>query len=121
MEDIPSVYTAKHDEQRVLVCMGEIPRQLVGETRVPVPAGCGKAARYDTGYKRNGTCVIFMFSAPLRGRGRAEAAERRTRPGWAGQIKKLITVDFPHAEKIVPVMDNLNIHTIGSLYAAFPP
>ena len=121
MEDILSVYTEKYDEKRVLVCMDEVPRQLIGETREPIPAECGKAARYDTEYKRNGTCVIFMFSAPLRGWRRAEVTEQRTRLDWAQQIKKLITVDFPHAEKIVLVMDNLNTHTIGSLYAAFPP
>ena len=121
MEEILDVYTGKYDEKRVLICMDEVPRQLIGETREPVPAGSGKAARYDTEYKRNGTCVIFMFSAPLEGWRRAEVTEQRTRLDWAGQIKKLITADFPNAEKIVLVMDNLNTHTIGSLYAAFPP
>jgi len=121
MEDILDVYSANYDEKRVLVCMDEVPRQLIGETRKPIPMGQGKAVCYDTEYTRNGTCVIFMFSAPLRGWRRAEVTEQRTRLDWAGQIKKLLTVDFPHAEKIVLVMDNLNTHTIGSLYAAFPP
>ena len=121
MEDILGVYTRKYDKNTVLVCEDEAPRQLIGETRVPVPAGCGRVARYDTEYRRNGTCEIFMFSAPLRGWRRAEAAEHRTRLDWAYQIKKLITVDFPDAKKIVLVMDNLNIHTTGSLYKAFPP
>ena len=62
-----------------------------------------------------------MFAAPLEGWRRAEVTERRTSLDWAQQIKKLITVDFPHAKKIVLVMDNLNTHTIGSLYKAFPP
>jgi hypothetical protein len=101
--------------------MDECPRQLIGETRVPIPGGRGKAARYDTEYRRNGTCAIFMLAAPLEGWRRAEAAEQRTRLDWARQIQKLITVDFPDAEKIVLVMDNLNTHAIGSLYAAFPP
>jgi hypothetical protein len=120
MEDILDVYTRKYDENTVLICMDEAPRQLVGETRKPVPAGRGKAARYDTEYKRNGICEIFMFTAPLKGWRRAEAAECRTRLDRAYQIKKLITVDFPR-KKIVLVMDNLNTHTIGSLYKAFPP
>ena len=120
MEDILDVYTRKYDENCVLVCMDEVPRQLIGETRVPVPEGRGKIARYDTEYKRNGTCEIFMFTAPLEGWRRAEVTEQRTRLDWANQIKKLITVDFPHAKKIVLVMDNLNTHTIGSLYKTFP-
>jgi hypothetical protein len=121
MEDILDVYTRKRDTKRPLVCEDECPRQLTGEVRSPIPAEPGKPARYDTEYKRNGTCEIFMFSAPLEGWRRAEATEHRTRIDWAGQIKKLVTVDFPDAEKIVLVVDNLDIHSIGSLYKAFPP
>jgi hypothetical protein len=62
-----------------------------------------------------------MCAAPLKDWRRAGVTERRTRLDWAQQVKKLITVDFPHAKKIVMVMDSLNIHTIGSLYKAFPP
>jgi hypothetical protein len=120
MEDILDVYARNYDENCILVCMDEVPRQLIGETRKPVPAGRGKIARYDTEYRRNGTCEIFMFSAPLKGWRRAEATEHRTRLDWARQVKKLITVDFPHVKKIVFVMDNLNTHTTGSLYKAFP-
>jgi len=79
--------------------MDEVPRQLIGETRDPIPAERGKIFRYDTEYKRNGTCEIFMFSAPLKGWRRAEVTEHRTRVDWARQIKKLITVDFPHVKK----------------------
>jgi hypothetical protein len=121
MEDILDVYAREYDEKRPLVCMDEIPRQLIGEVRAPVPAEPGKPARFDTEYKRNGTCEIFMFAAPLKGWRRAEVTEQRTRADWAHQIKKLVTLDFPDAEKIVLVMDNLNTHTIGSLYATFPP
>jgi len=121
MEDILDVYTGKYNEKRILVCMDEVPKQLIGEVRLSISASKGKAARYDTEYKRNGTCVIFMFSAPLKGWRRAEVTEKRTKIDFAHQIKKLVTVDFPNAEKIVLVMDNLNTHTMGSLYKAFPP
>jgi transposase len=121
MEDILDVYTRKHNKKRPLVCMDEVPKQLIDEVRTPILCKKGKAARFDTEYKRNGTCVIFMFTAPLEGWRRAEATERRTKIDFAHQIKKLVTVDFPDAEKIVLVMDNLNIHTMGSLYKAFPP
>ena len=120
MEDILDVYTRKHDKKRPLLCMDESPRQLIGEARTPSAVEPGKPARYDTEYKRNGTCEIFMFVAPLEGWRRAEVTEQRTKTDWAHQIKKLVVSDFPHAEKIILVMDNLNTHTIGSLYKAFP-
>jgi hypothetical protein len=121
MEDILDVYTRKHDKKRPLVCMDETSRQLIGEVRTPIPAAKGKPSRYDTEYKRNGTCEVFMFTAPLEKWRRADVTEQRTKIDYAHQIKKLITVDFPGAEKIVLVQDNLNTHTIGSLYKAFPP
>ena len=121
MEDILDVYTRQYDKKQVLVCEDECPRQLIGETRHPLPVRPGKPARYDTEYKRNGTCAIFMFTAPLKKWRRAEVSEHRTRRDWAKQIKKLVDIDFPDAEKIVLVVDNLNIHSIGSLYETFPP
>ena len=120
MEEILDVYTRKYNEKQPLVCMDEFPRQLIGEVRKPIPGKPGKIIRYDTEYKRNGTCEVFMFAAPLKGWRRAEVTEQRTRMDWAHQIKKLVTEDFPNAEKITLVLDNLNTHTIGSLYKAFP-
>ena len=87
MEDILDVYTKKYDKNSVLVCMDESPRQLIEETRIPVPTKPRKIALYDTEYKRNGTCEIFMFSAPLKGWRRAEVTDKRTRIDWAEQIK----------------------------------
>ena len=112
MEDILDVYTRKHDKKRPLLCMDESPRQLIGEARTPSAVEPGKPARYDTEYKRNGTCEIFMFVAPLEGWRRAEVTEQRTKTDWAHQIKKLVVSDFSHAEKIILVMDNLNTHTL---------
>jgi transposase len=121
MEDILDVYTRKSDKKYPLVCADEFPRQLIGEVRTPIPAEPGKPARFDTEYRRNGICEVFMFAAPLEGWRRAEVTEQRTKTDWAHQIKKLVDVDFPDAKKIVLVHDNLNTHTIGSLYKAFPP
>jgi hypothetical protein len=119
MEDVLDVYTQERDEKRPLVCMDECPKQLAGETRTPLPAEPGKPACFDTEYVRNGTCDIFMFVAPLEGWRRAEITERRTRGDWAGQVKKLVDEDFPEAEKIVLVMDNLNPHNVASLSTLF--
>lgn len=115
------VYTRKYDEKRPLVCLDEVPKQLIGEVRTPIPGAKGKNVRYDTEYKRNGTCVIFMKTAPLKGWRKAEVTEKRTKVDFARQIKQLVTIDFPKAEKIILILDNLNIHTKGALYKAFPP
>ena len=120
MEDVLDVYTREQDSNRPLVCMDECPKQLIGETRLPLPVEPGKPACFDTEYVRNGTCDIFMFAAPLEGWRRAEITEQRTRKDWAVQIKRLVDEDFPQAEKIVLVMDNLNTHGIASLYETFP-
>jgi hypothetical protein len=115
------IYTQERDEKRPLVCMDECPKQLTGETRVPLPVKPGAATCFDTEYVRNGTCGIFMFVASLEGWRRAEITEQRRRKDWAEQVKKLADEDFPDAEKILLVMDNLNTHSIASLYETFPP
>ena len=121
MEDVLDVYTRERDEKRPLVCMDECPKQLIGETRTPLPVKPGQPACFDTEYVRNGTCDIFMFVAPLEGWRRAEITEQRRREDLAEQVRKLVDDDFPHAEKIILVMDNLNTHNAASLYERFRP
>jgi hypothetical protein len=70
---------------------------------------------------RTGTCSIFIFTEPLAGWREAEALPRRTKTDWASKVKWLLDEQYPDVEKVVLVMDNLNAHTISSLYAAFPP
>jgi transposase len=101
--------------------MDEAPRQLTAEVRIPIPAKPGKTTRFDTEYKRCGTCELFVFTAPLEGWRKVAVTEHRTRQDWAKQVQELVDIDFPDAEKIVFVMDNLNTHTIGSLYETFLP
>jgi transposase len=121
MEDVLAVYQRPQDSSRPLVCMDECPKQLIGETHVPLPATLEHPERYDTEYVRNGTCEQFLFVAPYEGWRRVDVTERKTRKDWAGQARKLVDEDFPQAEKIVLVMDNLNTHSPASLYEAFEP
>ena len=121
MEDVLDVYTRPYDPRRPLVCMDETPKQLVGETRVPVPARRGRAARHDYEYVRNGVANVFMFFEPLAGRRRVKVTERRTRIEWAEGVRELVDQIHPQAEKVVLVMDQLNTHSPASLYEAFPP
>jgi hypothetical protein len=121
MENVLEVYKRPRDPQRPVVCMDEKPKQLVKETRPPVPCAKGQPARVDYEYERNGTASVFLFVDPLRGWRRVEATERRTRLDWARQVKRLVDNDYPQAQKITLVMDNLNTHSLASLYEAFEP
>ncbi|MFJ9917311.1 IS630 family transposase [Actinacidiphila glaucinigra] len=121
MEDVLAVYARPYDSARPVVCMDEKRYQLLAHARDPLPARPGRDARQDSEYIRCGTCSIFVWVEPLRGWRRVDAQPRRTRIDWAGQVKRLLTEDYPDAETVVLVMDNLNTHGIASLYEAFEP
>ena len=121
MEDVLEVYHRDYGEQEVLVCLDETSKQLVQETRLPLPGGPGRAQAYDYEYRRNGVSNLFMLFAPLEGWRRVEATERRTKTDWARVVRKLVDEDYPNKERIVLVMDNLNTHHPASLYEAFEP
>ena len=121
MEDVLELYQQPRDPQRPLVCMDEQSKQLVREVRPPRPPTPGHPARIDYEYERAGTANVFLFVAPLDGWRRVDVTERRTAVDWARQVRRLVDVDYPHADVIRLVMDNLNTHTVASLYAAFPP
>lgn len=121
MEDVLEVYHREYDERFPVICMDETSKQLVSETRVPIPLAPDRPARFDYEYERNGVANLFMFTEPLQGWRWAEVTDRRTRTDWALVVKELLDVHCPHALKVVLVMDNLNTHTIGSLYEAFDP
>jgi hypothetical protein len=121
MEDVLAVYARPYDEAFPVVCMDEKPYQLLDHARDPIPASPGHDLKEDSEYVRRGTCSIFVWAEPLKGRRHIDAQPRRTRIDWARQVDRLLTIDYPHATKVVLVMDNLNTHTLGSLYEAFGP
>ncbi len=121
MEDILDIYEWEYDADYPVVCMDEQPTQLIKETRTPLPVEPGKLAKYDYEYQRNGTANIFMFTEPLGGWRKASVRAKKTRQDWAHEIKALLEEDYPEAECIILVCDNLNTHTLGSLYETFPP
>jgi len=121
MEDVLDVYTRPYDPEVPVVCMDEKPYQLLAHARPAVPAEPGRDRREDSEYVRHGTCSIFVWVEPLAGRRRVVARSRRTMIDWAHEVDHLLTVDYPDAPKVVLVMDNLNTHTLGSLYEAFAP
>lgn len=120
MEEILSLYAQPYDPNHPLVCMDETSKQLLSETRAPLPTEPGQSRRFDTEYKRNGVSNLFLAFEPLAGKRLVEATERRTQADWASFIQALVDEQYPHAETIILVVDNLNIHTKASLYQAFP-
>jgi hypothetical protein len=121
MEDVLDLYQQPFDPLRPVVCMDEASKQLVAETRLPIPAQPGRMQRFDYEYERKGTADVFMFAEPLRSWRWAPVTERRTRIDWALKVRELVDVHYPDALVIRLVMDNLNTHSPASLYEAFPP
>jgi len=121
MEDVLEVYHRPFDEAVPVVCMDEKPYQLLAHARAAIPARPGQDLKEDSEYVRHGTCSIFVWAQPLAGRRRVVARRQRTRIDWAHEIDQLLTIDYPNADRVVLVMDNLNTHTLGSLYEAFEP
>jgi hypothetical protein len=121
MEDVLEVYTRPYDPRRPQVCVDETSKQLVAETREPIPAAPGRPARIDYEYERQGTANLCRLFEPLAGRRRVKVTERRTAVDFAHVLREVSDAQYPDAEKIVLVMDNLNTHKLASLYEAFPP
>ncbi len=120
MEQVLDVYRRPYDKALPVVCMDETPRQLIRETRMPIPAEPGQPARHDYEYQRCGTCNVFMATEPLAGKRTTRVTERKTKIDWAHFLADL-AARYPDAQTITLVMDNLNTHRPGALYEAFPP
>jgi hypothetical protein len=115
------VYTRPYDPRFPQVCLDETSRQLLAEVRDPLPPAPGRPVRFDPEYEREGVVNLFVVCEPLRGWRQVRVSDQRTRIDWAQCVKELVDVHYPQADKIVLVMDNLNTHTLGSLYEAFTP
>ena len=120
MENVLDTYAQPFDERFPVVCMDEQPVQLTKETRLPVAATGRHARRVDYEYERAGTASLFMFTEPLAGWRKVEVRERRTKIDWAQEMGALLRTRYAAAEKVILVCDNLNTHTTGAFYEAFP-
>lgn len=121
MEEVLGVYTLPYDPEMPLVCLDETSKQLVSETRTPLPMKPGQPQRVDYEYERGGTANLFMLFAPLEGFRHVEVTDRRTAIDYANVLKYLSDTYLPKARKIRLVQDNLNTHSKASLYETFPP
>ena len=121
MEDVLEIYKLRYDAQRPVICMDEMPKQLLAEKNEPLPCQAGTPARQDYEYKRNGVADLFMIFEPLQGKRFVQVTQKRRKVEWATVMKKVADELYPHVEKIIVVLDNLNTHTPSAFYETFAP
>ena len=121
MEDVLIVYERPYDPKRPVVCADESNKELRKTPRGSLPAETGQVARQDYEYERNKTANIFMTVEPLVGKRRVRVTDRRTKQDFAELLRCLSDEDYPEADIIVLVTDNLNTHSPACLYERYPP
>lgn len=120
MEDVLDLYEEPYNPLYPTVCLDERSCQLLDHTRPPLPVEPGRPARVDYEYKRNGTCNLFAFFEPHRGWRHIKVTEQRTKLDVAECLRELVDEHYPGAKKIRVVLDNLNVHTLWTLYERYP-
>lgn len=121
LEDVLDVYERPYDPKVPVVNMDEQPVQLVKETRMPLEEQPGRPRRYDHEYERAGTACVFLLTEALAGWREVSVRPQRTAVDWAQEVAALLEGRYTQAEKVILICDQLNTHTIASLYKAFPP
>lgn len=121
MEEVLETYAKPYDPACPVLCMDEQPVQLLEETRTPIPATARHGKRVDYEYERAGTANIFMFTEPLAGWREVAVRETKTKLDWATEMARLLDGRYAKSRKVILVSDNLNTHTKGAFYEAFPP
>ena len=121
MEDVLEVYKLPYDPNRPLICMDEMPKQLLADRQDPLLCQVGQPAKQDYGYERNGVADLFMLFEPLQGKRFVEVTEKRRKLEWATVMKQVSDVLYPQAQKILVVLDNLNTHSPSAFYETFEP
>ena len=121
MEDVLEVYTRPSDERFPQLCMDESGKQLIADKLQGLPMQPGQPERYDYSYEQGPMLNLFLACEPLVGKRMVKVAEQKTSQDWAHFMQEVIDVHYPHAEKIILVMDNLATHSPAAFYHAFPP
>jgi hypothetical protein len=121
MEDVLEVYKLPYNAKRPVLCVDEMPKQLLADKQEPIPGQAGHPAKQDYEYKRNGVADLFMVFEPLQGKRFVEVTQKRRKIEWATVMKQVADALYPQAEKIIVVLDNLNTHTPSAFYEIFEP
>lgn len=121
MEDVLDCYEQAYNPKEPVVCFDETSKQLIAETRLPIPMQPGQVQRYDYEYERCGTRNLFLFFEPLANWRHVTVTQRHTKQDFAHQMRWLVDELYPQANCIHLVLDNLNTHTAAALYDTFAP
>jgi DDE superfamily endonuclease len=121
MEDILALYALPYDQRYPTVCLDEKPVVLHADVRPGAPPAPGRVERRDYEYERHGAANLFVLVEPLAGWRHVTVTQRRTKRDYAEVLRYLVEERYPDADCICVVQDNLNTHTAGALYEAFPP
>ena len=121
MEMILDLYQYDYDPEFPVVCFDECSRQILADVRKPLPIKPGEVSRHDYEYKREGVANLFVMVEPLTGWRRVSVTKHRKYQDFARELKHLADVEYPDASRIFLVLDNLNIHSLTSLWATFEP
>jgi len=116
---ILNLYAKPYNESFPVVCVDEKSKQLLEDSRKPIPAKPGSIAKHDYEYIRRGTCNIFTAVEPKAGKHHIKVTDQRTRKDFAIFMKWLIMEQYGEAKKVRIVMDNLNTHFKKSFYETF--
>ena len=119
METVLDLYEAPYDARRPVVCFDERPCQLRGHLRPPLPGRRGSVERIDYEYERCGSCCALVAFEPLRAWRRVWILPQRRKVDFAACLRQLLEQDYPEAECLRLVCDQLNTHNGSSFYEAF--
>jgi hypothetical protein len=121
MEDVLAIYELPYDQSCPVICMDETCKQLIGDVCGGIPCAPGRPARVDHEYVRNGVAEVFLEVEPLTGKRHVVATEHRRSKDWAWWIKGMLDERYTNAILVRLILDNLNTHSVASLYEAFEP
>ena len=119
MERVLDVYKRPYSKDYPVICMDEMPKQLIAESRQALPMKQGEEMRVDYEYTRHGVVNIFMANEPLRGKRYVQVTENKTKKDWAKFIKMIACEQYPEAKRITLVMDNYSTHDPSAFYETF--
>ena len=120
LEDVLSLYHLPYNEQRPVICLDELPFQMLDEKVAPIEMKSGAIKKFDYEYERKGVASVFVAFEPLSGKRLIKVYRRRTKADYC-RFQQEVVRHWSAAEVIVEVQDNLNTHNASSFYENLPP
>ena len=119
MEEILALYHLPYNSARPVVCLDELPFQMLDEKVAPLEMKTGAVKKIDYEYERKGVASVFVAIEPLTGKRLVRVYARRTRADYC-RFSQEVANHWAGSERIILVQDNLNTHNAGSFYENLP-